>query len=631
MTRILFLDIDNTLYSQMAVGFAGMRAPAAVQVMSSGIHPGQRVDPLAVKVMADAGVDIAGAHPQPVSNFTGNQSPDIVVALSSTAARECAMLLPGHPSQVDWNIDDSESGIAPETEEALCSIRDRIRRLVDDFFDRGYFKALTWANHKADIILNSLSEGIIVHDMHRNIVFFNGAAEAITGYARHEVVGRDCHEVFHGNFCGPKCSFCTEDPKFDAIRYPLEIITKTGETRQIEMAVRAIKDEAGTMQGVLASFRDLTHEYELARRLGEVESFSGIIGRDKKMLEVFDLIRSVAAANVPVLIQGASGTGKELVAAAIHNEGPRAGNLFVPVNCGALPEGLLESELFGHVRGAFTGAVRDKKGRFELADGGTIFLDEIGDISPAMQVKLLRVLQENSFERVGDSRTIRVDVRVVSATNKDLKQEIAAGRFREDLYYRLCVVPINLPPLRDRCGDIPLLVEHILERVCREAGREQLAISPAAMDLLLSYEWPGNIRELQNALQFAVVKCREETLEPRHLPPHLFAQRAAATTLSAAGEVAASADPGFVSGSGPAAPAWPISRGHNWHASQAGFPRPAAQAPLPPVGEGRNKLNPEAVHAALTRTDGNKAKAARLLGVGRATLYRFLRKMDGSG
>ncbi|MHC4886289.1 MAG: sigma-54 interaction domain-containing protein, partial [Planctomycetota bacterium] len=414
--------------------------------------------------------------------------------------------------------------------------------------------------------------------------------EAITGFPRHEVIGRDCHEVFGGNFCGARCSFCEsgKPPTFDNVRYPVTCLTRSGEERKLDMSVRAVADEGGSMKGVIASFRDLTHELQLARRLGEVESFSGIIGRDKKMLEVFDLIRSVASARVPVLIHGESGTGKELVAAAIHNEGNRAPQLFVPVNCGALPEGLLESELFGHVRGAFTGATRDKKGRFELADGGTIFLDEIGDISMAMQVKLLRVLQEGTFERVGDTKTLKTDVRVISATHKDLKEEIRAGRFREDLYYRLCVVPIDLPPLRDRVGDIPLLVEYVLRRVLEEYGREDVSLAPAALDALLSYPWPGNIRELQNALQFALVKCRTEVVEVGHLPPHILAASGleAAVVKNTYDDAVASA--------------------------------------APPAKRGRVKLTGESVNRALEACEGNKVKAARLLGVGRATLYRFL-------
>lgn len=317
--------------------------------------------------------------------------------------------------------------------------------------------------------------------------------------------------------------------------------------------------------------------------MGEAQSFSGIIGRDPVMLEVFDLIRDLADTDVPVLIQGESGTGKELVAAAIHNEGPRSGGLFVPVNCGALPEALLESELFGHVKGAFTGAIRDKKGRFELADGGTIFLDEIGDISPAMQVKLLRVLQEGRFERVGSENTIGSDVRVVSATNKNLAEEIAAGRFREDLYYRLSVVPLWLPPLRERRADIPLLAENVLQRIIKTGKHAPVRIAPATMDILMSYDWPGNVRELENWFQFAMVKCKGDVLRPDHLPPVI-------PGLSRAGK----------SGK---------------QAGSAG-------------GGAVRKLDEAALRSALARSGGNKVKAANLLGISRATLYRFLDKLD---
>jgi transcriptional regulator with GAF, ATPase, and Fis domain len=302
--------------------------------------------------------------------------------------------------------------------------------------------------------------------------------------------------------------------------------------------------------------------------------FSGIIGKDERMLEVYDLIRDLADNTAPVLILGESGTGKELVAAAIHNEGPRAQKLFVPVNCGALPETLLESELFGHVKGAFTGAFRDKKGRFELADGGTIFLDEIGDISPAMQVRLMRVLQEGTFERVGSESTLKVDVRLISATNKDLQKEIAAGRFRDDLYYRLSVVPIRLPPLRERRNDIPLLAEHTLKRALEMSGRQGVALSADALDIMLSYDWPGNVRELQNWIQFALVKCKTGVIRPEHLPP---------SRVTA-----------------------------------------AAGIPLPGTARRRRKLDAESVRMALQQTGGNRVEAARLLGVSRATLYRFL-------
>ncbi|MGA2402454.1 MAG: sigma 54-interacting transcriptional regulator, partial [Syntrophobacteraceae bacterium] len=287
-------------------------------------------------------------------------------------------------------------------------------------------------------VLDNMMEGIIAHDLNRRILFFNRAAEKITGYSREEVLGRDCHLAFGTPFCGSKCAFCGQPPgALGHSAYTINSATRAGDTCQIEMSVTGMYDDAGAFVGVLAAFRDLTEMISLRLRLGELTSFSGIVGRDRKMLDVYEQIRNLAATDYPVHITGETGTGKELVAAAIHNESPRAGGPFVPVNCGALPEGLLESELFGHVKGAFSGAIRDKKGRFELADGGTLFLDEVSELPRHMQVKLLRVLQAGTFERVGAEKTICVDVRIISATNKDLRREMERQNFREDLYYRL--------------------------------------------------------------------------------------------------------------------------------------------------------------------------------------------------
>ncbi|MHC4913545.1 MAG: sigma 54-interacting transcriptional regulator, partial [Planctomycetota bacterium] len=348
---------------------------------------------------------------------------------------------------------------------------------------------------------------------------------------------------------------------------------------------------------------DIDELSELRERLKTEKSFAGIVGHDRKMVEVFETIKEVAEVDVPVLIQGESGTGKELVAAAIHNESGRAGKPFVAVNCGALPEGVLESELFGHVKGAFTGAASDRKGRFELADGGTIFLDEIGDFPAAMQVKLLRVLQEGrlervgdngkvksfrvaparmSFQRVGDEDTLRVDVRVISATNKDLAEEVAAGRFREDLFYRLCVVPVHLPALRERRSDVPVLAEHLLRKASAESGREGVVLSAEAVDAMVDYEWPGNVRELENAIRYALVKCRAEVILPEHLPSKLVQ-----------GEISAEI--------------------------------PARKTRKK---QRRRKLDAESVRQALEEAGGNKVEAARLLGVSRATLYRFLEESE---
>jgi len=421
-------------------------------------------------------------------------------------------------------------------------------------------------------VLDNLGEGIIAHDMDRRIFFFNQEAERITGYSRDDILGKDCHEAFGEPFCGERCSFTTDAPQpAERADYTLNTITKSGETRRIEMTVTGMKDGSGDFIGVLTSFRDITDIFSLKMRAEKLTRFGRIIGQDSKMISIYKQIKDVADYDYPVHISGDTGTGKELVATAIHQESPRAGAPFVPINCGALPEGLIESELFGHVKGAFSGAIRDKKGRFELADGGIAFLDEIAELSNNMQAKLLRFLQEGKFERVGGERTVSVDIRIVSATNKNLKEAVKNGQFRDDLYYRLNVIPIHLPLLHERKIDIPLLIEHFLEEAAERYGKKSLKVSPKAMSLMLDYRWPGNIRELQNAIQFAFVKCDGKVIVPEDLPLEL-------REVQTVG----------------------VRRGPS------------------------KKLDPEGVKSALIKTGGNKAKAAKLLGVGRATLYRFL-------
>ena len=555
----------------MAEGFALARNEPDVRIVSAGSEASQ-VNPTAIEVMKEAGIDISG-HTSKSLHDLDSLDFDLLIALCDQAARNCPVL-PGNPERVNWNLPDpaAATGSREDVLSTFRQVRDEIKRLVDDLFDRGWLAALVEAKRAAELIIDNIPVGIIAHDLERRVFYFNRAAEQITGYARADVINRDCHDVFPGNFCGGKCHFCDGSlPIPDLLKQEVDIVRKDGEKRSAEMTIKKMVDAHGTETGVLASFADTTRQRRLARRAGEIHSFSGIIGRDHKMLEIFDLIRDLADSNAPVLVHGESGTGKELVAAAIHNEGLRAGKLFVPVNCGALPESLLESELFGHVKGAFTGAIRDKKGRFELADGGTIFLDEIGDIPPSMQVRLLRVLQEGRFERVGSEKTLQVNVRLISATNKDLQEEIAAGTFREDLYYRLSVVPVALPPLRKRRNDIPLLVDYVLKRELESAGKSNITVAPETLDMMMSYDWPGNVRELQNWIQFSLVKCKEGAIKPEHLPPH------------------------------------------------AGSPAIGAARK-----RRRRKLDIAAVRAALRETGGNKLEAAKVLGVSRATLYRFL-------
>ena len=417
-------------------------------------------------------------------------------------------------------------------------------------------------------LLDQLQEGVIGHDRERRIFFLNAAAEAMTGFKKEEVLGRDCHEVFGGPLCGKKCAFCGGAPEFwKELSYPINIVTRRGEPKQVEMSVVGVRDREGRFAGVLAAIKDITSLVGLKLWSGDFAGFAGIVGRDPKMVQIFNQISRLAENDYHVLITGETGTGKELVAAAIHSESGRSRGPFVPVNCGALPEGVVESELFGHVRGAFSGALRDKKGRFELAHGGTIFLDEVAELPRNMQVKLLRVLEAGAFERVGGEKTVSVDVRVISATNRDLKREIERNNFRRDLFYRLNVVPLELPPLRERRGDIPLLVDFFLNRSCKPK-RITRRFSPEALALLQKYPWPGNVRELQNAVHYALARSEGGLLGADELPREI----------------------------------------------RAGISR---RGPAP-------KLNRDAVQAALQQCGGNKVKAAHLLGVGRATLYRFL-------
>ncbi len=426
-------------------------------------------------------------------------------------------------------------------------------------------------------LIDNLKDGIIGHDLQRRIFYFNKQAEKITGYHRSDVLGRDCHEAFGAPFCGSRCSFCDETPTlYDTAEYALKIVTKSGETRDIEMSATMMQDENGRDCGVLAVFQDVTELLKLRSRVGETTSFANIIGQDSRMLAIFEQIRNVADYDFPVHISGETGTGKELVANAIHSESRRGGGPFVPINCGALPEGLIESELFGHVKGAFSGAIRDKKGRFELAHNGTIFLDEIADLPFMLQVKFLRFLEEGVFVKVGGEKDIAVDVRIISATNKDLQKEVKQNRFREDLYYRLNVIPIHLPPIRQRKNDIPLLVDHFLNHLNspKSGGpnnKPNVRISDQALALMMDYRWPGNVRELQNAIRYAIVKCPKGVIRPSDLP--LEFQKLRATT---------------------------------------------------PKRGASKKLSADIVITAMAKAGGNKAKAARALGVGRSTLYRFL-------
>ena len=379
-------------------------------------------------------------------------------------------------------------------------------------------------------IFNSVMEGIIAVDLDLRVINMNQAAQEITGFSHREVIGKSCLTLLEGaTRRDDLCEIFQQHRPLE--RYRTDLIDRHGHEHQLEISIHLLKDDEGHDRGLVTIIRDVTELETLRTQLTGRNSFYGMIGKHHRMQEIYQLIEDLSDSTATVLIMGETGTGKELVAAAIHRSSHRSDGPFVKVNCSALSEGLLESELFGHVKGAFTGAIRDKVGRFELASNGTIFLDEIGDLSPNVQVKLLRVLQEREIERVGSTRTVRVDTRVIAATHRNLEEGVREGYFRDDLYYRLNVMPIEIPPLRDRTEDMPLLVDHFIKKFNAQTSRRILNTDDAAMAILMDYAWPGNIRQLENAIEHAFIKCRRDILSPACLPPYLTTQtRSPATT-----------------------------------------------------------------------------------------------------
>jgi len=371
-------------------------------------------------------------------------------------------------------------------------------------------------NQFVQLLLDAIGEGVFTLDQEGYITSWNPSMERITGYRADFVLGKKCAILRFDNCFGQQCpADCTECGLFKYGQVePTEcsLKHKDGHFIPVIKNARVIRDQKGAVIGAVETVTDLTElkiarlkMEEASRRLRESHQFGNIIGKSAAMQRIFSAVSVAAASEATVLIQGESGTGKELVAGAIHYNGSRRGKSLVIVNCSALPESLLESELFGHVKGAFTGAVHDRIGRFEEAHGGTVFLDEIGEISPLIQLKLLRVLQERQIERVGESKTRKIDIRIIAASNKDLYELVQRGLFREDLYYRLKVFPIYLPLLRNRKEDIPLLVSHFFEIFNRKTGRQVKSISAAGTRALLNHSWPGNVRELENAIEHAFV------------------------------------------------------------------------------------------------------------------------------
>jgi PAS domain S-box-containing protein len=429
-------------------------------------------------------------------------------------------------------------------------------------------------------ILDSLDIGVFTVNRGGLITFFNTAAENISGYDRSQVLGQSCAKIFESESARDVCLLKEAVDKGQARSSHLgRLIDKDGGAIPIRASYMALRDEKNTIVGGLATFQDMTLVQQLNQAIHKRYTFADMIGKSPRMQRLFEMIPVVAASTASVLIEGPTGTGKDLLAKIIHSNSPRAAKPWVKINCAAIPESLLESEFFGYAKGAFTGAERDKPGRFQEADGGTIFLDEIGDLPLSLQAKLLRVLEDKEFYPLGGRHTLKVDVRIISATNRQLDQLVAKRQFREDLFYRLNVVRMELPPLAERRDDLPLLIRHTLRRLCAARALTPPAIAPDALQILLNYSFPGNVREMENMLEHALILCPHGPVQAQHLPEYVHLPKKALRTIQP------SEDPISVA---------------------------SAEA--------------RAIAETLARFDGHRGKAARALGMDRSTLWRKMRR-----
>ncbi len=369
------------------------------------------------------------------------------------------------------------------------------------------------------VILDSITEGVFTVDLNWEITFFNQAAEKITKIPRQQAIGQLCKNILRSELCEKDCALQkTIETGKPIINKPVHIVDAKGNRKAISITTAILKDKRSKIIGGVETFRDMSLVEQLRKEIQQGYSFEDIISRNHQVQKLFSILPNVAQSNATVLITGETGTGKELFARAVHNIGPRKNRPFIAVNCGALPDTLLESELFGYKAGAFTDAKKDKAGRFALAEGGTIFLDELTDIPISVQVKLLRVLQEKTYEPLGGTFSCKADVRVIAATNKDIEKLVTQDKFRRDLYYRINIVKLALPALRERREDIPLLIDHFISRFNRLHNKNITGVTDEVLAILLEYEYPGNIRELENIIEHCFVLCQAEIIQRECLP-----------------------------------------------------------------------------------------------------------------